>query len=400
MAPRYLLYLNPAINVAPHLLAVSAFAVMIFLSSGCGDSGERAEALHGTNRALTESPTSRIAILVPTPSLLPSLPPTIKSKSSSKTPNRRPDTIEPNAPERPAGTPQVSFQRSPAGTAVASPSPKPTGIPLPHIESEDGDLLIMYEVATTKEDMLLDLKAAQQILTELTKLYGRPPHGQVILKKFLDGNSRESFVTVPEASIPFSFTGYEGQISGWQCGTPMHEMAHYFTANLLRTKLLWFNEGLSGIATAALTGEDTCIINLEEFDFDEVVVSHGARNPGHTASVAPSDYELLKGGTNIFQARECEDSRVEGGRVVKVRRECIRWVGAHAAGTLFFYALALDYEIDGSAIGKFVRALVELTEDGRRTGTDDLQTAALATVGKDIEPLLEYLEPAIKFNNH
>ena len=67
---------------------------------------------------------------------------------------------------------------------------------------------------------------------------------------------------------------------------------------------------------------------------------------------------------------------------------------------LFFYALAVDYGIDGPVVGEFVKELVRLAEVGRPIGTEDLRTAAMEVSGKDIGPLLDLLEPAIVFNGY
>lgn len=67
---------------------------------------------------------------------------------------------------------------------------------------------------------------------------------------------------------------------------------------------------------------------------------------------------------------------------------------------MFFYALAKDYGIKGSVLGEFVSFLVILAEDGRAIAVDDLRAAVQGVSGKDILPLLNLLEPAVKFNSY
>ena len=329
---------------------------------------------------------------------------TVDSARVNPTAAVEPTTVSATVPETPAPTAARAVPVSTTVPEVAKPTPSPTEIPLPYVETEDGSVLIMYEVPTSEEDMLLDLKAADHMSTELSKLYGRRPYGQLILKVNLlvrrDGSSVRKVTTVPQVSIPFTLPRLSGEPPKGDCGLALHEMAHYFTAILLRTKLLWFNEGLSDLSTAAFPGEGICVMNLERLDFDEEVARHGARHPGHTASILPSGYELLKAGTNIFRITDCETSRVVNGTSLPPSWRCIKLLSAHSAGMLFFYALAVDYGIDGPVVGEFVKELVRLAKDGRHIGTEDLRTAAMEVSGNDIGPLLDLLEPAIVFNGY
>ena len=258
-------------------------------------------------------------------------------------------------------------------------------------------MIIYDEVPVTQKEMELDLAAAQHLTQELAKIYGRLPYGKLVLKKGVYEPWGESYITVPQTSIPLDLCERDDRGNLLYCSFAFHELGHYFTWNLLRTDDLWFNEGLSGIAGRAdvLPGS---ALDLESFD----MVAHDnwvyTRSP---EDAARDNYDKLKRKKNIFKIRECTGGkRNEEGETVTITWDCIGWLSAHRAGYMFFYALAKDYGINGSRIGEFVRSLVELAEDGRRIGTDDLRTAALRVSGKDISPLLDLLEPAIIFNGY
>ena len=271
----------------------------------------------------------------------------------------------------------------------------PTVLAHPHIESQGGNILIIYdEVPVTQKEMELDLKTVQSFTRELAKVYGRLPYGKMILEKGKHESHNEYFTTVPVHSIPFGLCD-TGNIRNRSCSTAIHELGHYFTGNLLRTDQLWFNEGLSIVAAHA---SSYGVIDLNASDIvanDEVVY---ARSP----EVAAKDYySKLKSKENIFKIRECTAGEInEDGEAVTITWDCIDWLSAHDIGYMFFYGLAKDYGITGFKIGEFVRVLVELAEDGRRIGTDDLRSAALEVSGKDIGPLIDLLEPGIMFNGY
>ena len=150
--------------------------------------------------AATDPPTSTAAMSAASPA--PETPArsgpdenasTVDSSSMTSTAAVEPTTVSATVPAAPAPTAARAVPASTTVPEVAQPTPSPTEIPLPHIENEDGSVLIMYEVPTSQGDMLLDLKAADHISTELSKLYGRRPYGQLILNGnllvHLDGSS-------------------------------------------------------------------------------------------------------------------------------------------------------------------------------------------------------------------
>ena len=306
-------------------------------------------------------------------------------------PTPTPEPASTPAPE-PASTPVPTAASTP--TLVPTPTPAPTAIPHPHIESQDGGILIIYEVPTTQKAMELDLKDAQRLRWELAKVYGRPPYGQLVLKKGAYEPWGEMYVTVPAHSIPFDLC--ERHDSGkLYCSLAFHELGHYFTAILLRTDELWFHEGLSQVVAMA---QADGVIDLEAFDMVVIEEKLHARNP----EVAAKDYyDNLKSNKNVFKVIECTAQRInEAGEIVDLKWDCVDWLSAHGAGYMFFYALAKGYGINGSRVGEFVSTLVELAEDGRRIGVDDLRNAVQEVSGKDIRPLLDLLEPAIMFNGY
>ena len=242
--------------------------------------------------------------------------------------------------------------------------------------------------------MELDIKSAQHLTQGLVKVYGRLPYGQLVLIKGEYESKRESYTTVPAISIPFDLCERDDSGSIIDCSFAIHELGHYFTWNLLRTNQSWFDEGLSMVmATAQAHG----VINLADLD----IATDFERGP-KLARYLTRDYDDgLKSGKNVFKPRECTAGvSNEEGEIVKISFQCIDWLGAHDAGYMFFYALAKDYGISGSEIGEFVRTLVELAKDGRIIGTEDFRTAVKQVSGKDIDPLLDLLEPAIKFNGY
>ena len=319
---------------------------------------------------------------------------TVDSARVTPTAAVEPTTVSATAPAAPAPTAARAIPASTTVPEVAKPTPSPTEIPLPYVESEDGSVLIMYEVPTSQEDMERDLDRAQHLVTELVKRYGEPPGGQLILKRGLHAQWGDSFITVPQASIPFDLCQTNVHFGHLQCGFAIHELGHYFTAFLLRTDQLWFNEGLSiAIQIAEVDG----FVDMDAFD----LVEHVESLQGPLVKGVPQrEYKMLKSGTSIFRFKECGASRVENGQSVPVTWPCVNGLSAHSAGFLFFYALALDYGINGPKAGDFLRVLVKLAKDGRRIGTEDLKTAAMEVSGKDIGPLLDLLEPAIVFNGY
>ncbi len=349
----------------------------------------------------TPSPTPTATPIPPTPTPYPtpSPTPTATPIPPTPTPYPTPSPTPTATPIPPTPTPYPTPSPTPIPPTATPIPPTPTLIPHPHIESHDGNILIIYELPVTQEEMEFDLARAQHLTGELAKVYGRLPYGQLVLKKkSLREQWDGSYMPVQRISILFDLC--ESFDSGeFYCRFPAHELGRYFTWNLLGTDQLWFGEGLS-IVTGIVAGiaEVDGIIDLKLLDMvahDELV---HARFP-HTA--AKDYYDKLKSKKNIFKVTECTAilSNEEGGGG-EVGWPCIDWLGAHSAGYMFFYALAKDYGINGARIGEFVRALVDLAEDGRSIGPDDLRTAAQEVSGKDIKPLLNLLEPAIKFNGY
>lgn len=243
-------------------LGLTALIALVIAISACGNEGPQQTAT--TLATATPSPTpTPVPTGTPTTTPAPMASPVVTPATATRVPptpmQTSAATPTPTATSTPTPVPPTP---RPIATLTPTPAPTPTPVPSPYIESQDGNILIMYEVPSTRKEMELDLKDAQRLTRELAKVYGRPPYGQLVLKKGAHQQWGESYVTVPQTSIPFDLCERDerGKLS---CRFAFHELAHYFTWNLLRTDELWFNEGLSqAIPTAAVGG----FIDLETYD--------------------------------------------------------------------------------------------------------------------------------------
>ena len=234
----------------------------------------------------------------------------------------------------------------------------------------DRDFRLVYTAPLSEERREEDFRRATHAFDKVFELFGTRPYRRAILEYRDDGKYHWIY------TIPFYFYYESGT---WKDpGLDVHEITHYYSAELLRPATSWINEGISRVAEYAEVDGSPFM----EFNFSETLDSL-------SCPTVTRDYKQLKDGYNIFADAELSTC----GSVNKYTY----LHSPHRTGMLFFVALSLDYSINGSKLKEFMTTLVELASDGSLTGVDHLQTAVMEVTGKDITPLLKLMEPTIRF---
>ena len=230
---------------------------------------------------------------------------------------------------------------------------------------------LVFKAPLSEEKMQEDMRSAQHAFDRVFELYGRRPDKHVDLEFRDDGLYHWPY------TIPFHFE--------WKTYTPVpalefavHEVAHFYTAELLRVDSSWLKEGLSMVAQLAERAQ----IPFDDFNFSNSL-------PENPCPDLREDYKRLKDGYNIY--KEVFYCGRPGGSYSYMR-------APHIPGMLFFTALSLDYSINAAKLIEFMEALAELSRNGRMTEMDVLRAAVMQVAGKDIMRLLRSMEPVIVFD--